>query len=180
MRWWYESLADYMVAHPTATHAEMGRHFNRTVATIGMVINSDAFRAYFRQRRDQNAELLDNSVRAKMFSVADKSMDLILENLDKKRDTIPLELLQRVNESALKNLGYGVDRSPTTVVQVNNNPQQLVPVAVSIEDLENARAALRRSQMQTIEVPLRQIENAALGPRRDNGENSLETNEELE
>lgn len=162
MRWWYESLADYMLAHPTASHVEMGAHFKRTTATIGMVINSDAFRAYFRQRRDQHAEILDTKVRAKMFNVADKSMDLILENLDKKRDTIPLELLQRVNESALKTLGYGVDRNPQTVVQVNNTPTQLVPVAVSIEDLERARAALRRSQMQSIEGPglpgARQIE----------------------
>lgn len=160
MRWWYESLADYMVANPHATQNEIAAHFGRAPTTISTIINADSFIAYFRQRRDKQAEFIDAGVRSKMLNIADKSMDLILNNLDKKRDTIPLELLQRVNENALKNLGYGAAApGPSTVVNVGQGggQLQLVPVPVSIQDLEAARAALRRSQTQVLEAPRMEI-----------------------
>jgi len=151
MRWWYESLADFMVANPRATQNEIAQHFGRGVSTISTIVNTDAFKAYFRQRRDQHVAILDASVRDKLLNVADKSLELMLEHMEKKRDTIPLEVLQRATESTLKSLGYGASApTPATVVNVNHNA--VIPVAVSVNDLEAAREALRRSQMRTIDV----------------------------
>lgn len=159
MRWWYESLADYMIANPRATQNEIAAHFQRGVSTISTIVNSDAFIAYFRQRRDRHATVIDASVRSKLMHVADRSLDLMLETLEKKGPSIPLEQLQRTTESTLKALGYGADRAPQTNVTVNNNTTT-VPVAVSLEDLEAARGALRRSQVQ--ELPqVRTIEHVA-------------------
>lgn len=152
MRWWHESLADLMLAHPQLSQKEIAQHFGRTPATIGLIMGSDSFRAYFRQRRAKFNELHDIVTRDKILNIADASMDLMLERLDKKRDSIPLELLSKITETSLKSLGYGEQRPAQTVVQVNNSAPTLVPVAVSIEDLEAARAALRRSQMS--EAPL--------------------------
>lgn len=146
MRWWYESLADFMVANPAATQNDMAAHFGKGIATISTIINSDAFRAYLRQRRAVHVEKLDGEVREKLFKAANRSLDNLLDVLDKKRDTIPLEMLQRVADSSLKNLGYGVTPPGGTTVNVNTTPPN-VHVAVSLDDLELARAALRRNQM---------------------------------
>lgn len=143
MRWWYEALADYMITHPSATQGEMAAHFQRHQATISVVINTDAFKAYYRARRAEHAEKLDSAVREKLFRVADSSLDRMLDVLDKKRDSIPLETLHRTADTALKNLGYGA--SAPNVVNVSA-PPTTVNVAVSLDDLERARAALRRNQ----------------------------------
>jgi hypothetical protein len=146
MRWWYESLADYMVTNPSATQNDMAMNFGKAESTISTIVNSDAFKAYLRQRRAVHVEKLDGEVREKLFKAANRSLDHMLDVLEKKRDTIPLEMLQRVADSSLKNLGYGVTPPGGTTVNVNANPPN-VHVAVSLDDLELARAALRRNQM---------------------------------
>jgi hypothetical protein len=148
LRWWHESLADYILANPTATHAEIGKHFGRTDSTITIIVNTDAFKAYFRQRRTQYEEDLDAEVRGKLYKVASNSLDHMLDVLEKKRDSLPLEMLNRTAESALKNLGYGAPAPVGTTVNVNT--PQTVNVAVSVEDLEAARSALRRNQQAKI------------------------------
>ena len=75
----------------------------------------------------------------------------MMTTLDKKRDNIPLEILQRTAESSLKSLGYGAAQPAVgTTVNVSTSPP-VVHVAVSLDDLEQARMALRRNQMQTID-----------------------------
>lgn len=149
MRWWYESLADYMIANPTSTQNEIAAYFGRNPATISLVINTDAFKAYFRQRRAQHEAGLDSEVRGKLFKVANKSLDFMLDSLEKKRDSIPLEILHRTTDTALKSLGYGAPAPQGTTVNV---AAPTVNVAVSVEDLEAARTALRRQQQQVIDV----------------------------
>ena len=150
MKWWYEFLADYMIANPTALQNEIAAHFGRSPATISIIINTDAFKAYLRQRRNTHEAALDAEVRGKLFKVANNSLDLMLHSLEKKRDTIPLEILHRTTDTALKSLGYGAPSPAGTTVNVSTAPT--VNVAVSVEDLENARQALRRNQQQAIDV----------------------------
>jgi hypothetical protein len=146
MRSWYESLADYMIVHPTISNGELARHFGRAESTISTVVNTDSFKMYFRQRRAQHADSLDASVRQKLFKIADQSLDHMLTALEKKRDSVPLETLQRTSDMALKNLGYGAAAPSGVTVNVDQRPQT-VNVAVSLDDLERAREALRRNQL---------------------------------
>lgn len=145
MRWWYEHLADFMMAHPQAKQNDIAAHFGRAPATISTIINSDAFKAYLRTRRASYAETLDATVRNKMLQVADQGFDLILDRFEKKRDSIPLEVLQKTVETALKGSGFG-QNGPSTVVNVAPASQTVVPVAVSLADLQEAQQALRRAQ----------------------------------
>jgi hypothetical protein len=148
MQWWYEALADHMIAHPTISQNELAAHFGRSPVTISTVVNTDSFKAYFRQRRSQHAEALDSTVRAKLFQLADKSLDQMLATLEKKRDSVPMESLQRASDMALKNLGYGAGAPGAGVtVNVGNPAPPTVNVAVSLDDLERAREALRRNQL---------------------------------
>lgn len=147
MRWWYEALADYMIAHPDHRQNDIAAHFNRSPGTISTIINTDAFKAYLRQRRNDYEASLDQEVRGKLMNVASKGLDFLLEGLEKKRDSIPINVLQDVVDKSLRNLGYGAEKSaPAVNVNVNASHNQNVPVAVSLEDLDAARAALRASQ----------------------------------
>lgn len=147
MRWWYEHLADYMIAHPDHRQNDIAAHFNRSPGTISVIINTDAFKAYLRQRRGEYESALDQDVRGKLMNVASRGLDFLLEGLEKKRDSIPINVLQDVVDKSLKNLGYGATQSSGPAVNVNvNAPQQNVPVAVTLADLDEARKALRASQ----------------------------------
>jgi hypothetical protein len=168
MRWWYESMADYMIANPSATQDQIAAYFGRNPATVSTIINADSFKAYFRGRRAQHAEGLDAAVRTKLFSVANNSLDHLLVALEKKRDAVPIELLQRTADTALKNLGYGAPPSAGTTVNVNTTPQA-VNVAVSLDDLERAREVLRRNQQRTIEASPCEA-GSATAPSEDSAE----------
>jgi CHAD domain len=164
MRSWYESLADYMIVHPTISNAELARHFGRAESTISTVVNTDSFKMYFRNRRAQHESTLDATVRQKLFKIADASLDHMLAALEKKRDNVPLETLQRTSDMALKNLGYGAAAPSGVTVNVDQRAPQTVNVAVSLDDLERAREALRRNQLAPpIEVEYTEVESPALG-----------------
>jgi hypothetical protein len=183
MRWWYESLADYMITNPSATQNEIAAHFGRHPATISTILSTDAFKAYYRQRRNQHTENLDHSVRQKLFKIADASLDHMLTALEKKRDSVPLDMLQRTSDMALKNLGYGAAPQASTTVNVNTAPTS-VNVAVSLDDLERARAALRRNQESpplTIDHEAPPLgaglvtDSAPLGGQRDPDDTDIDT-----
>lgn len=151
MRWWYEQLADYMMAHPQARQNDMAAHFGRSASTISTIIHSDSFKNYLRQRRSTYVEALDQSVRAKMLDVADKGFDLILDRFDKKKDTIPLDMLIKTTEMALK--GSQPSGGPSTVVNVGGPQNNTVAVSVDLATLQEAQRALRNSQQAQTLMP---------------------------
>lgn len=158
MRWWYESLADFMLAHPTATQNDIAKHFGRAVSTISTVVNTDAFKAYLRVRRAEYHATLNEAVKSRLLNVAEKSLDAILDKLEKKRDTIPLDQLNRTTEQTLRALGYGQPSGPSVVVNTGAPQPTTIAVSVSLDDLTAAREALRASQQQAIEPPPRIID----------------------
>ncbi len=154
MRWWYEALADFMLANPTALQNDIARHFGRTASTISIVINTDSFKAYFRQRRAAFQSDLSEGVKQKLMNVADVSLDMMLEKLEKKKDSIPLDMLLKTNESVLKALGYGQSANGSAV-QVNvNTTNPTVSPSVTLADLEAARVAFRNSQAAALPPPV--------------------------
>jgi CHAD domain-containing protein len=166
MRWWYEALADYMIANPKAKQNDMALYFDRGVATISTILNSDSFKAYMRQRRDEHAKTLDSDVRNKLLTLTGDVLDIMIDKVDKKRDTLPIADLQRTADMTLKALGFTAPQGPSVVV---NNPTQhtTVVVPVSLEDLQQAQAALRNSQNRMIditpnELPVREARQSPL------------------
>ena len=161
MSWWYHSIIDFMMANPQSTKKEMASYFKCTEVAIHLITNSDIFRAHFHARRAEFQDKLDGSIQTRLGEVAMKSLDLIYDQLDKKRDAIPLNQLVDLNDKVLTRLGYGLPKideartpAPSVTVQVNA-PQTLVTVPVSPSDLEAARQALRRSEAMRLVEPVR-------------------------
>lgn len=155
MRWWYEHLADFMIAHPEALQNDIAAHFGRAPSTISTIINSDAFQAYLRQRRGKYVEALDSTVRRKMLEVTDRGFDLILDRFDKKRDSIPLETITKTLEVVTRASGFGQQAGgPGVTVNVAPATQTMVPVPVSLADLQEAQLALRNAQNGVRPAPI--------------------------
>lgn len=141
----YEILADFMIANPRASYAELGEQLGLHANTVGMIVRSDIFQEYLRQRRDRNAEEFDGAVREKVMKTADRSLDLILDVMEKKRDNIPLGQLLQINERAMDALGYGGSAKAQPAVNVNvQQNNQTVAAPVAREVLESARATVRQ------------------------------------
>jgi hypothetical protein len=152
LMFWYEMLADFLIANPTATHDQMAKHFGRSSGTIALVVKTDAFKEYLLQRRNQYIQEHDAAIRMKMMGIAEGSMDAMLLQIEKKRDQVPLGQLKEITEMALTGLGMGPKAGGGTNVhvQVNQNPG-MVAVPVNVNDLEAAREAMRRAQSRQIE-----------------------------
>jgi hypothetical protein len=126
------------------------------------------FREFHAQRRNQWRENHDFTIVSKITQVASKSLDLILDKMEKQADKIPMQLVTEIATASLDRLGYAPQGPGIGVpVQVNiDNRQQTVAVPVTAAALEEARDALRAAERKRgIEVR----ESLPLSePREDN------------
>lgn len=154
LRWWYESIADLMLAKPHLTQQEIAAELGKHPNTIGQIIKSDAFQAYFSQRRAAFRAIHDASIVSKTTEIAELGLDLMLEQMKTKRDAIPLARVVAVTESALDRLGFTPKSMQQNVnVNVNNGQQNVTQITVTKEALDEARAAHRAvEQMKLREV----------------------------
>jgi len=145
MSWWYWALLDEMVARPQATKKELADHFKVSYATVVAVTGSDIFLAHYEERRRERSARLDGALVDRLQGVALKALDAIETHIEKKRDAVPLPDLTTVLDKTLTSLGYGPKSGPGVQVNVAAGQQNVV-APVSIDDLEAARKALRRTE----------------------------------
>lgn len=144
-RWrpWYSSIADWMLRNPGKPLADCAAELGKGESTIAAITASDTFRTYFAQRRQQWTELHDRALTQKLTKVTEAALDSMLEQLEKKKDQIPIALVTQVATSGLDRLGFGPKVAPPSVNVNVNQTDNRVQVAVSAVDLAEARSALR-------------------------------------
>ncbi len=141
--YWYDSIIDDMFSHPGESLKSTALRLGRSPNMIYLIVNSDLFKARYAQRRDRFNEDLDHRLIGKLASVAEKAIDFTLEAMDKKRESIPLPLLQEIQKSALDRLGYGPrEAQPAQQVTVNASGNE-VSISVTSGALAAAREKLR-------------------------------------
>lgn len=144
-KWWFDSVIDYMLAHPEAKQYEIAKHFGRAPNWISILLSSDSFKAKLEQRRREHNLHIHQSITLKLARSLDTTLDVLQEQIEKKRDAIPFTQLADFTNKTLERLGYGVQRpgGPASVT-VNTGPQQVV--TISAEDLAAARGAIRNQE----------------------------------
>ena len=159
-RWrnWYEDIADWMIQHPGGLAKECAKDLNKHPVTISMIVGSDLFKAYYAKRRAEWRERHDHALINKLTNLAEASLDLLLIQLEKKKDQVPIQLVTEMATSALDRLGYSPQRNGGPALQVNVNGAQTVQVAVSTEQLEEAREALRVAERNRASTSQRILE----------------------
>jgi len=117
-------------------------------AWLHTLTKSDMFGAVYRARKAALNDQLRDSIVVKMGKVADKHLEVLLEQLETKRTNIPFADLAASTNNVLEKLGFGPPKGDRTVVNVQQNAATIAPV--SAEVLAEARQRLRNSQV-TIE-----------------------------
>jgi hypothetical protein len=153
MLWYYSAIIDWMIANPGRPLSECAAHIQRTPSTLSIIINSDMFKAALAQRKAEFQMHHDVGLIQKTAQVANASLDALLLALDKKKDAVPLDTLREISNDALTRLGYGTQKSsPGMTVQVNGGNATIF-TAVSEQDLQEARMALRQVQHNNSQIP---------------------------
>jgi hypothetical protein len=160
---WYDSIIDDILTNPGTTITDTAKRLGRSRSTISAIVSSDLFRARWAQRREQFSAALDERLTRKLATVAEKGLDATIDILEKKRDSIPLPVLNETVKNSLDRLGYGPSPSVPAPVVVNNN-------VVSAEAL-----AAARENLKTIEqVPRSALPDSAGSPAEGEGEDGAE------
>src|SRR5215471_19214892 len=145
-RWWYVEIADIMIRDPVATDAQIAKQLSRAASTIQMIRNSDMFRQYFAQRRQQQ--------------VATNSLDILLDQMETKKSHIPVKMVQELAVSALDRLGFNPKVAAPAVqvnVQQNDNRSVILPPTITAQELLEARAALRAVEAQRLDPSVKPL-----------------------
>lgn len=146
--WWYERLADAMIARPEATLTEIAADFKITLPWLSTIRNSDVFKEYFARRSAETSKELIGNLRAKGFAAAEMALDAINEKVSNEGTTIPLPQLLEVVDVNMKRFGYDSGKKtpgPTTNVNFNIG-------MVSAPELAEARQRMRQLRFDAVEA----------------------------
>lgn len=159
-RWWYSSIADWMIRNPGGSMSDCAAALNKHPNTISAIANTDMFREYFARRKAEFHREHDYAIRAKLTGVAEASLDLMLGQLRKKGDQIPMQRLESIVGSTLDRLGYAPSTSPTVVVNntTDARTQTVAITGLTASALEEARQALRLAELRNSGTSLGVIE----------------------
>lgn len=142
---WYDSIIDDMLANPGTNMTQTARRLGKSPVTIGLICRSDLFKARYEQRRASFNRDIQLRLTNKLAQVAEAALDHTLTALDKKKDAVPLPLLNEIANRALDRLGYEprsqAPANPSVVIQNHVGAQS--SVAISQDDLRDARERLR-------------------------------------
>lgn len=141
---WHEELVNFDLMHPSASLRMKAAHFNVSMSWISIVQNSDAYREYRAQRRDEHFGNVSQAVIDKLEALADISVSEINERIHRDKD-IPLAHLTEVAEMALGKLGFGQKATNNGIVTNNNI------IVADKEALEEARKRMRASQERIVQ-----------------------------
>lgn len=159
-RWWYEAIADWMIANPGGRMSDCAAALNKHICTVSQIANTDLFRDYLANRKREWRERHDFSIIQKTTEVAELGLDVLLETLKTKRSAVPIGTLNEITSTALDRLGYGVPSAPLVQVnQIDNSRNVTIPVAASV--LEEARMAIRQveaSRRRGLLSPMQKVE----------------------
>jgi hypothetical protein len=144
-RWWYSSIADWMIRNPGGSMSDCATSLNKHANTISAIVNTDMFKEYLSRRKTEFHREHDYAIRAKLTGVAEASLDIMLTQLKTKGQQIPMQRLESLTNSALDRLGYSPATSPQVVVNntLDARSQNVTIPGLTPTALEEARMALR-------------------------------------
>lgn len=155
LRWWHEAIIDDMLQHPLDTLQERGARLGYSAQGLKMIINSDLFQAAYKARRERYSQIIEFSLAERMGRVAEKGLEILTEQLEKKRDSLPFGAVAETTLSIVEKLGFGAKPAPSSVVQINAGGGQGVVVATTAtaEQLDAARSRLREIEAARLSEP---------------------------
>jgi hypothetical protein len=132
VRYTHDGMVDLIVANPMISQNELAAYFGYSPSWISVVLNSDVVQTKLAARR---AELIDPMIRAtleeKFKGVVSRSLDLLMEKLDKPANAIPDSLVLKAAELGIKATGMG--NQPAAPTQPSGHLADLAGRLISLQ-----------------------------------------------
>lgn len=130
----HQAIADWLIANPDRTQNECAVEFGLTPAWLSVIVNSDIFQEYVRQRLHEVSTPVMFSLREKLLGVAHRAVEKLGACVDNSQDP---DFLLAAADKTLHRLGYAPSRGPEPAAQTVTNQQNIY--VVDRETLDGAR-----------------------------------------
>lgn len=116
VKYTHDTMIEMIIAEPSISQNELAQRFGYSVGWISRIIGSDSFQAALHKRREEITDpFLIATVEERLRGVAQQSLDIIAEKLEKTKNP---DLAIKALEISTKAMGLGArDRGPA----VQNN-----------------------------------------------------------
>lgn len=155
----HEAIAEYLIANPgKGCMARCAAEFNLTPHWLSSLVHSDAFQAYYRNRRDEFFATGIVSLGEKIAGAADRAIERLAEAIETEKET---RTLADAADKLLNRLGYGATGAANSINTTVNNTY--VVTSTLLQDARE-RAKKRGSTFdsdQTEELPA--LDGVSLG-----------------
>lgn len=143
--WWYERLADWMIANPHLTMKDAALHFQKSHYWILQLKNSDTFQRYWRERSGMASAELVGGIKSKAYAASEAALDILNDKLETMPETFTVGGLLEVVDTTMKRFGYEVNaKSAAPTVNVNVGlvtPSELQAARERMRDIERKKDA---------------------------------------
>lgn len=130
----HDVMVDMLIAEPMITNEEMAAQFGVTSTWISMLRNSQIFQKKLLARREEVMNpLLLASIEEKIAAVAHRSVEVMLEKLQKPAEQISDAMVLRSAEFGAKALGIGQKGPDAPAEMHEDHLQELAKRLVSLQ-----------------------------------------------
>lgn len=133
VHWWYERLADWMIANPHRPLKDAAGELGCTVSYVYQLKNTDTFEAYWAARSNQHSDAICVPIAEKAKATAEQALDILSRKLTTVGEAASGEFLLDTADKLMKRLGYAATKNqPPTQVNVG-------VTLISAEELQRAK-----------------------------------------
>lgn len=142
----HEQIMNWLLVNPHLSLRACADHFNLSQSWLSQVIHSDLFQAALRQRQQDVAVRVADSIPQKLRRVADVALEKLTEKMEETEDP---EFLLDATDKILHRMGYAPAsaRNPAGSPAGMGGSVQQNNFFISAEDLHSARAFIHQPQV---------------------------------
>lgn len=116
----HEIIVDILLTHPNVSTKDIAATLGKSENWTSIVMNSDAFRKYYYDRRRQIDERIGLGVLPRLSQLVEKSLSR-LDNYVENGDDVSPDFLLNTITSGLDRLGYSPNKQPLSQAVTNVN-----------------------------------------------------------
>lgn len=144
LKFWYDNLIDFIIAKPNATNDDCAAYTGRSPNYISIVRHSDSFKARYEQRRAAMNRDLTEHVQQRLSEATGKTLDLLLEKLEKGGAALKLSDVLDASDRLLGRLGYGAKAGPAVNIDTGGGGVAIIEGSITAHELRLAQERLRQ------------------------------------
>lgn len=150
---WHEMVIDLWLLDPLLTQREIAAKLGKTEAWLSILINNDAFRAKYAERK---GELVDPEIAARveerLTAVTNKASEELLKRLSVAPGAFSVKELNQTLASSTRALGMGVAKAPAV-----QQTLYVIPAPTERHSVESWKSRVAEEVADAVEMPQKKL-----------------------